>query len=279
MSIDLSAINLTLCQCFEITTNNNLVARFTDFSENLTFLGETYQAIPIWRSKISYHSDLQVDKVDVSMGLVGITVGEAAYTIPQAIKYGYLRNSHVKIYIVNFVDTSEYDLIFEGWANEDLSYNKGILNIGVGSILDRLDDKFPKLIYSEYCNHKLFSTYCGLNSDDYKVSSTALTNSTTVLIYSTDFLFAAHAEGYWEKGKITMTSGDNTDISRSIVKHYDGYIRVLINFPSAVANGNTFNVWPGCDKRGETCADRFNNYTNFLGFEYIPRSETLYTGL
>lgn len=274
--IDTSLVNLKLCECYEITTSNSLVARWTNYVSDLTFLGQTYQAIPIWRSEIAYHVDLEVDKVDVFLGLVGITVNGSSYTIPQAIRYGYLRNAHVKIYLVDYSDASIYRLIFEGWATGDISYNKGIVTIPTGSILDKLNDNFPKMIYSEYCNLALFSSYCGLNANDYDEAGTATAGTTTSLIYASIFAFSNHAEGYWEKGKVTMSSGSSSGVSRTIVKHYDGYVKVLLPFPAAVVATNTFTAWPGCDKLGSTCADKFNNYPNFFGFEYIPRPETLY---
>ena len=37
-----------------------------------------------------------------------------------------------------------------------------------------------------------------------------------------------------------------------------------------IAPGDTFAVYPGCDKRLETCIGRFNNVINFRGEPYVP---------
>jgi uncharacterized phage protein (TIGR02218 family) len=40
---------------------------------------------------------------------------------------------------------------------------------------------------------------------------------------------------------------------------------------TAPANGDTFNIYPGCDKKQATCSTKFANLTHFRGFPYIPR--------
>lgn len=276
MSLDLTASELTLCECYQITTLNGLIARWTNYQENLTFLGETFQAIPIGRGKIGYHSNLQVDKVQVFLGLVGITVGSVSYTIPQAIKYGYLRDATIKIYLVDYNTPANYQILFDGVISGEVTYNKGIVTLEAASILDKLNDGFPKMIYSEYCNHKLFSARCGLDAADYVEAGTTLASSTNKKVYASIFAFSNHGEGYWDRGKFLPTSGNNDDISRTILKHYDGYVLLLLPFPNVMAVDDTFNAWPGCDKNGQTCDEKFSNYVNFFGFEYIPRPETLY---
>ena len=43
--------------------------------------------------------------------------------------------------------------------------------------------------------------------------------------------------------------------------------------PEAIAAGDTFIVTAGCDKRFQTCHDRFNNVLNFRGFPHIPGND------
>jgi len=44
--------------------------------------------------------------------------------------------------------------------------------------------------------------------------------------------------------------------------------------PYAPAAGDTFVVYPGCDKSQRTCRLKFNNLANFGGFPYVPAPET-----
>ena len=276
MVLDLTKTELTLAEIYQITTVDGIIARFTSHDQDIVYAGNTYQAIPITRTQVSYHTDLQVDKVDVSFGLVGVTVGDLSYSIPKIIRLGLLRGAHVVINLIDYVALDDDKLIFEGWVTGNITYNRGITTIPVSSLLDRLNEKFPKYIYSEYCNHKLYGTYCGLTKNTYREQSSAAAGSTVSKIYSAIFAFSAHAEDYWTKGEIEMTSGDNLNVSRTIIKHNDGNIDLLIPFTEAIAEGNTFDSWPGCDKSGEICESKFNNYANFMGFEHTPKPETLY---
>jgi uncharacterized phage protein (TIGR02218 family) len=276
--MSLTGTELKLAELYMFTLKNGVVAYFTSHDANLVYGGHTYQAIPIQRGSISYHSDLQIDTVDINMGLIGILIGTAQYTIPQIIRREFLRQANVKIYLVNYTTLAQELLLFDGYISGDISYNAGILTLNCGSILDRLNDKFPRLIYTEFCQHNLFDSRCGLiKGSPWSMNASVAANSTTSVIYNASFAYVGFAApGFWTKGEIKMTSGSNDDISRSIRSHGDGYIILLKQFDETITVGDTFTVYAGCDKTGTTCADKFSNYVNFFGFEYIPKPETMY---
>jgi hypothetical protein len=78
---------------------------------------------------------------------------------------------------------------------------------------------------------------------------------------------------FYELGEITMTSGDCSGCRRPILSNATNTITVLWPFPAAIAATDTYNIYPGCDKRATTCQNRFNNASNFRGFLYIPKIE------
>ena len=43
--------------------------------------------------------------------------------------------------------------------------------------------------------------------------------------------------------------------------------------PFVSGTGDTFTVTAGCDKRFETCRDRFANGANFRGFPHMPGTD------
>ncbi len=276
MSVTDVTMQLTELYKIVLTGNYAATAYFTNHDENIVYGGATYQSIPITRSAIGYNSNLQIDKVDVSFGLVGVRIGDVSMSIPQLIKGDFLKYAHIYIYLYDVANSALVSCIFEGFLTGDVSFNQGIVVCSFSSILDKLRQKFPYMIYSEFCNHNLFDTYCGLKKSDYKATGAVLADSTKGLIYADVFEFAVHGEGYWEKGEIIFTSGQNINISRNIKKHIAGGIYVLTPFPFTPAVGNTFDVYPGCDKSGVTCDEKFSNYANFFGFETIPKPEIMY---
>jgi uncharacterized phage protein (TIGR02218 family) len=47
--------------------------------------------------------------------------------------------------------------------------------------------------------------------------------------------------------------------------------------PDLPASGTLIHVTQGCDKRYETCRDRFANRANFRGFPHIPGNDFVYS--
>jgi len=77
----------------------------------------------------------------------------------------------------------------------------------------------------------------------------------------------------YEMGELEMTSGDNSGFRRPIHLDAGTVITVMWPFPASIANTDTYKIYPGCDKQGATCRDRFGNVENFRGYVYIPKPE------
>ena len=84
---------------------------------------------------------------------------------------------------------------------------------------------------------------------------------------------------FYELGELHMTSGDNAGQRRPILSTTSGVFTVIWPFPYSVQVGDTFDVYPGCDKTGETCKNRFNNEEYFAGFLYVPVVEDVMGGI
>lgn len=77
--------------------------------------------------------------------------------------------------------------------------------------------------------------------------------------------------GYFDFGLVTWTSGQNSGVT-SDVRAWDGtnQINLLLPTPFPIAGGDAFTITPGCDKRIETCVQKFNNVLNFRGEPFVP---------
>lgn len=78
--------------------------------------------------------------------------------------------------------------------------------------------------------------------------------------------------GYLDGGTLSWISGANAGVSMEIKSYItDGSIVTLwlgMNYQPAA--GDTFFYYPGCDKRRETCLQKFNNILNFRGEPDMP---------
>ena len=83
-------------------------------------------------------------------------------------------------------------------------------------------------------------------------------------------------DGWFRAGKLAFTSGANDGLSVEVKNHRnDGAVTIELwqVMPEPIAAGDTFVISAGCDKRFQTCHERFNNIINFRGFPHIPGND------
>lgn len=84
--------------------------------------------------------------------------------------------------------------------------------------------------------------------------------------------------GYFAQGVITFTSGVNNGLSRTIWGYTlvgsNNVIYVVPPFPQSPGAGDSFNALSGDDKRSSTCANKYANFANYLGFDFIPSPDS-----
>lgn len=98
-----------------------------------------------------------------------------------------------------------------------------------------------------------------------------LPNGTTLGAYNGGGKVARLGQsGYFDYGRIKFISGLNVGLSREVKAYVPGQIQLQLPFPYAIASGDIYEMWPGCDKTFPTCRDRFNNTLNFRGEPYVP---------
>ncbi len=81
--------------------------------------------------------------------------------------------------------------------------------------------------------------------------------------------------GYFDLGYIVFTSGPNNGVTRAVDTYLAGGVVTLrVGLPNAPTNGDTFTIYPGCNKSIVTCDKKFSNKANFGGFSFVPSPET-----
>ena len=114
------------------------------------------------------------------------------------------------------------------------------------------------------------------------IRRTAPTGSVTAVTGDRSFAasgLGGFAAGWFTLGRLTWTSGPNAGRVAEVASHevVAGARRLaLLEAPvRPIAVGHDFVVRAGCDKRLETCRDRFANVVNFRGFPHIPGQDTV----
>ena len=135
-----------------------------------------------------------------------------------------------------------------------------------------LTTRMPRNSYQSGCRFTLFDTGCTLSAATFAVTGTTIAGTTRAQIVSTAKV--PGGSGTFNLGKLKMTSGDNANFVRT-VSTWDGVgtFGLLNPFPFTVAIGDTFTVYPGCDKTKTACT-AFGNLANYGGFPNIPAADT-----
>ena len=133
--------------------------------------------------------------------------------------------------------------------------------------------------FQHACDAELGDARCGVDLDD-----PAFTATGSVTAVNGDRSFVASglggfAAGWFTLGRLEWTSGPNAGRTAEVAGHdIDAGVRRLTVLEAPVrpiAPGHDFTVHAGCDKRLETCRDRFANVVNFRGFPHIPGQDTV----
>jgi uncharacterized phage protein (TIGR02218 family) len=145
--------------------------------------------------------------------------------------------------------------------------------IQVNSDSELLNTMVPRNVYQSGCSNTLFDAACGLVKSAFGVVGTATTATNAAgLEFSTSL---AQAPGYFSQGWAVGLAGANAGVGRTIKAFAGGMITTIQPWPSAVASGDTFTFYPGCDKKQATCSTKFGNLARFRGQPYVPAPETV----
>lgn len=225
-------------------------------------------------ARCRWKTGVEVDTLvfDVIPGSASI----AGLAFPSAVQKGVFDGAELTLYrafMPAYGNVAEGTVIMFAGRVAEIDIGNSLITFTINSHLELLNQKLPRNLYQAGCINTLFDTACALNAETFAVSSVTVAGSAAHSIIAT---LAANT-GYFDLGKILFTSGVNNGISRSVksyVRGAPGVIALMSPLPSAPANGDTFKIYPGCDKQQNTCSGKFGNGLRFRGFPYIPENET-----
>lgn len=163
--------------------------------------------------------------------------------------------------------------LFQGRVSAVPSASRYEASFTVASDGELLDTMIPRNVYQPGCGNTLFDTACGLAKASYAVATTA--TGATDAARTTFNTALAQATSYFAQGWAVGVTGPNAGVGRTIKAFAAGAITTIQPWPVAVGIGDTFTVYPGCDKLQATCSAKFANLARFRGHPYVPAPETI----
>lgn len=284
---------LALADCYEFTLASGPVLRYTDADRDITFSGKTFsgktvrfddpgnKAAVAWKSG----SDVMTWQVyvfprpqDVLTGApYPDTIGSQPFIA--ACVGGALDGAQVTIYRAYFPDFPPASAAAMAPTGAFIVFSGRVAAVDMGrsgmaltfnSWTDVLSLNMPRNLFQLPCRYTLFDAGCTLSA-----AAFAVTGSVSAVTSGAIFSSAIAAPGgsaTYALGRILMTSGNNNGFGRMVRSWAGGVFTLVAPFYFALAPGDTFTAYPGCDKTIAQCT-AFGNFQNYGGDAFTPEPE------
>ena len=251
----------TLAQCWKMTRRDSTVLAFTDHDQNIVYDGITYQAQGGMNSSaVVSQSSLAVDNLDIEGILSADSIKETD------ILAGLYDYSEIENFIINYEDKSQSAIsLRKGWLGEIKIQNNQFV-AEVRGFTQALSSHLGEL-YSSECRANFGDAECG-----YNLASVTVTGSVTAVADNSRFSDTSRAEanGHFNRGVLTFTSGANLGISREVKEFRNQEVVLSLPMPNEITLADNYTLIRGCDKSFNTCASTYSNAVNFRGEPHVP---------
>lgn len=256
------------------------VLRYTSGDTDIVYLGNTYSAGGVSGAIFNSGSNTQLKwKVGLEVDTLKFKVAPRAATVEgydwfTAINIGLFDGAQLNLgrfYMTTYGDTSAGLLtVFTGRVGK-LEMDRTTIDFSINGFTELFNQPLPRNIYQANCLNTLYDSSCTINQATYAVNGSFSSGSTSNSLNAS----LGQATGYFSEGKIKFTSGVNNNLWRTVQLYTNGSPSVIkINVPvyTPPSNGDTFTIYPGCNKTMATCSAKFSNLANFRGFPFIPEN-------
>lgn len=259
---------------YTLTLRTGNTLRWTGADVPVRLDGLTFTPVPIERSKVRWVRGIEVDTLNMTlfppadMLLDGVPFNVAARTGALNDALLLLERAFINDFSLPAVGAIHQ---FEGSVAVDLVTGADI-KLSVKSYTSVLNREVPIRAFTPGCGNTLYDTGCGVNRAARALTGSVLAGSTRKAIKHGFSL----TSGYLDHGAIEFTSGANNGVMATIGRTTSDTLNLVVPLLADVATGDTYKVYPGCDRTLDTCTNKFANRARFRGFPWIPKPETAY---
>lgn len=275
---------------YTITLTSGTVLRWTDADRALTWNGQTYVLGPgLERGDIRRALGLDVDEMRMSL-IVRPTDLIGSTSLALALRRGDFDRALVQLDRAYGDAPGAIVGVIDRWflgRMGPISGNGFEFEGTVRSPLADLDVAVPRNVVQAQCANRLFDDVCALNPATYRVTGSVTGGITTRP--PTCYTTLTQPDTWFTGGRFRWLTGANAGRQATIrgSAQSSGFLVFAGPWPEPVVIGDTFEVWPGCDKTlGKVnpatglfeqtghCKVKFNNVARFRGQPFVPAPET-----
>lgn len=264
-----------MCELYEIQLLSGLTFRYANYDMPITLPDGrffTHKGPIFKRTRTKLTSKITVDKMNVTITVDGSDQMAGESTMQIAHNGGF-DGTTLTLYRC-FMDAPGVVVGTVEWFGGDVDVKDGggtDIELEVKSAVQRLNVEWPLRKYYPTCPYSLYDTGCGLERAAFEKIGT-VTGVNSQQDFNTNLSFA---DNYFDQGGIEWLTGPLAGSDAPIKASYNGRLVMLIPLEAAPIVGNTFRVYPGCNKTPPTCQTKFDNYLRNRATPYIPLKETI----
>lgn len=271
LSAHLSGSVTTLARCFIVRRADGVTLGFTDHDRSLAVDGV------ICEPHSGFASSEAVTEAGFAVGGLEVSGALSSDVLTEDdLSLGRYDDAVVDLYLVNWTTPSE--ILHERRLRiGDITRRDGVFRAELRSLMADYDVPRGRLIRAT-CDARFGDSRCGVAVAGFRHAAVvqAVTDLRVVRLGSIS-LPAGRLQG----GELAFSSGILAGTVHAIRDHERAGTSALITLaarlPQAPEIGAAVEVAQGCDKRYETCRDRFANQINFRGFPHIPGNDFVFS--
>ena len=269
------------CDLLTVTLNDGTSLYLCNADKDITWNSQVYSSgggnMVFSRTKTSSKIGVEVAELDFT---IAATTGYLIEGVPalQFIRNSGLDGARVRLDRLFLSDWNTPVGVVNNFLGRvsELDVTRSAAQIKAKSMVVLMDIQLPKNTYQPTCLHSLYDTGCTLSRSAYAStgSVTAVNGQMQVIAANAQFTNGNFAAGYFTQGYVQFNSGPNAGQRRTVLGYQNGVFTLGMPLLYTPKVGDAFTAYAGCDHTSATCAAKFNNLSNFRGFEFIPVPET-----
>lgn len=257
----------TLCRCWKVRRRDGVDLGFTDHDTSLKFGGVTFEAeTGLDASALQSATGLSVDNGQARGALSSAAINEGD------IRAGLFDGAEIWQWLVDWQRPDLRVLMFRGNLGE-IRRADGAFEVELRGLAERLNVPVGRSVLRT-CDRVLGDARCRVDTSLAAYSATVVARAGSAGIRIVCEGLGSFAPQWFAQGTVQWLDGANIGRTQSIRSDSSATgerILELWQEPGRpLQTGDRLKVVAGCDKRAETCREKFVNLLNFRGFPHIP---------
>ncbi|WP_187429199.1 hypothetical protein ROLI_028580 [Roseobacter fucihabitans] len=260
----------TVAHAWSIKRKDGVVLGFTDHDHEIKFDGITFRAdTGLSALSLAQSTGLSVDNTEALGALSDLSIRE------DEIEQGRFDDAEVEAWLLNWKDVSQRWLQFRGTIGELRRADSGF-QAELRGLTEALNRPLGR-VYQRPCTAVLGDQSCqvDLSAPGYAIELT-IQDVSQARIFCWDY-FDGFEPSWFARGRLEVLTGPASGLWGMVKQdRFEGSKRVIELWEpirSALAVGTRVRLTAGCDKRSETCRQKFSNLLNFQGFPDVPSED------